>query len=54
MPVLDAEALKSDPKGLAFLKAVLGQRSAAKPRWRPPTSRLPSARAESDRPELVR
>ena len=53
MPMLDAKALKSDPKGLAFLKAVLGQSSAAKPLSRPATSRLP-ARAEPDRPELAR
>jgi hypothetical protein len=30
MPVLDAKALKSDRKGLAFLKAVLRNRSTDK------------------------
>ena len=28
MPVLDAKALKTDPEGVAFLRAVLGDRSA--------------------------
>ena len=35
MPVLDAKALKTDPKGLAFLRDVLrpgdGSRKSAKP-----------------------
>lgn len=54
MPVLDANALKSDPKGLAFLKAVLGQRSARKPAARPAASRVPTPLPEPDRTGLTR
>ena len=38
MPVLDAKALKTDPKGLAFLRAVLRpeQGSAVKDGRKPP------------------
>ena len=53
MPVLDATALKSDRKGLAFLKAVLSNRSSEKAipakADRHPTARPAGRQAELNR-----
>ena len=49
MPVLDAKALKSDRKGLAFLRAVLGKRSAAKATSRKDDELGPTARPAGPR-----
>jgi hypothetical protein len=44
MPVLDAEALKSDARGLAFLRAVLGQKRPKRtPSWQSPSPRPQTA-----------
>jgi hypothetical protein len=43
MPVLDAKALRTDPKGLAFLRAVLGRKRLFP--LRPPAVEAPPAKA---------
>jgi hypothetical protein len=46
MPVLDAKALRTDRKGLAFLRAVLGLK---RPKKRPPVPGTePAARAAKE------
>jgi len=49
MPVLDAKALKTDRKGLAFLRAVLGNRSTAKAIFRKDENLGPAARSSNPR-----
>jgi hypothetical protein len=57
MPVLDAKALKTDPKGAAFLLSVLRQRRAVKPclkdALKPSPANIPASIDEAVRPDTL-
>lgn len=53
MPVLDAKALRSDRKGLAFLRAVLRPKGAAAEQADKPAPQRPAAKDASS-PSLSR
>jgi hypothetical protein len=53
MPVLDARALKTDPKGAAFLRSVLARGSAESDQVQAPKVLLPFRLATGSRLQLA-